>query len=293
MARSKYAGDIRYFLANQGYISTQKRMIALNIEFTNRIRSFLPKEISSRLSRHLTQNRLTVLQAVDQVLAPTGRQIACLFTDIRGFATGQAHHDHQSDERVVWNATTGSRLVEEHRGIPRKVGDLLFAYFDDQSIYSNLTRCLLAAIAIVDTNAQLKEADEGRTTAGGRYVLVSTGDAVVGNLGGYESSIEITALGSPVNLLSRIDELAKNPSFRKCAHERDLVLCPHTATLLQRLELPWHIERLAVAELGTSIRDFEEIDSVWLFSSDEHNRRMLLAVNGVIKMQHEARAYPN
>src|SRR5262245_54855385 len=31
-ARSKYAGDVRYFLANQKYISSQKRMIEMNIE---------------------------------------------------------------------------------------------------------------------------------------------------------------------------------------------------------------------------------------------------------------------
>src|SRR4030095_14168321 len=282
-ARSKYAGDVRYFLANQRYISSQKRMIEMNIEFSDRIRAFLPKEISGRLAQHLSENRLTVLQAVDQVLAPAGRQIACLFTDIRGFTKGTKQSDSFIFDGVIPNVGTCSGLIEKHRGIPRKVGDLLFAYFDDRSIYTNLIRCLLAAADIVDANLRFNRNNEQQIR---RFVLVSTGSAVVGNLGGYDSSIEITALVSPVNLLSRIDELTKTARFRDYSTENDIVLCPNTATLLQRLELYWNIKRLGVAELGTVIRDFEEVDSVWVFPIDDHNRRVLLATDSVIKLQH-------
>lgn len=290
-SRSKYAGDVRYFLANQKYISSQKRMIEMNIEFSDRIRAFLPREISSRLAKHLAENRLTVLQAVDQVLAPAGRQIACLFTDIRGFAKGT--RQGEAYDGAVPNVGTCSSLIEKHRGIPRKVGDLLLAYFDDQSIYTNLVRCLSAAVDIVDANSRFNASNDQRI-ATKRYVLVSTGNAVVGNLGGYDSSIEITALGSPVNLLSRIDELTKAPRFKDFARETDLVLCPNTANLLRRLELNWHLRRVGVSELGALIRDFEEVDSVWVFPTNDHNRRVLLATDGAIKLQHDAgRPPPN
>ena len=46
-------------------------------------------------------------------------------------------------------------------------------------------------------------------------MLIANGDAIVGNLGGYGSPVETAALGSPVNLLSRIDEITKLPRFRE------------------------------------------------------------------------------
>ena len=71
-------------------------------------------------------------------------------------------------------------------------------------------------------------------------MLIANGDAIVGNLGGYDSSIEITALGSPVNLLSRIDEITKLPRFREVVRESDLVFCPTTAHLFGSLGTGMH-----------------------------------------------------
>ena len=284
--RAKYAGDLRYFLANQQYIASQKKMIEMNIEFSDRIRAFLPKEISSRLTKHLSENRLSVLQAVDQVLSPASRHIACLFTDIRGFTQGTKNSESFIRDGVIPNVRTCGGLIEKHRGIPRKVGDLLFAYFDDLSVYSNLVRCLLAAIDIVDANERFNQERQPDSRIR-RFVLVATGNAIVGNLGGFDSSIEITALGTPVNLLSRIDELTKNPLFKQHASDSDLILCSNTASLLNRLGLTWHLERLSLSDLGTTIRDFGEMDSVWVFPTDSTNRRVLQATDSVITLHHE------
>ena len=42
--------------------------------------------------------------------------------------------------------------VERSGGIPRKIGDLLFAYFDRPSPQENLVRCLSAAIDVIQAN---------------------------------------------------------------------------------------------------------------------------------------------
>ena len=82
ITRSKYLSDIRFFLASQQNIDSQRRMIEMNVDFTDRIRAFLPREISTRLTERLSDNRHTVLQAVDEILTPSQRPVACLFSDI-------------------------------------------------------------------------------------------------------------------------------------------------------------------------------------------------------------------
>jgi class 3 adenylate cyclase len=287
-ARATYANDVRLFVESRRFLAAQKRVIEMNIEFSDRIRAFLPKEISTRLGKYLAENRLTVLQAVDRVLAPTPRQIACLFVDLGKLSGQQRHPNVRADSPP--KVETCSRTIEEHGGIPRKVGDLMFAYFDDVSIYSNLVRCLMAALELANGSDQHREFQDRRGP--GQNILVSTGRAIVGNIGGYESSIEITALGSPVNLLSRIREVTKTPQFSNYASNSDIVVCPNTAKLLEELQLPWRLSRLKVTELGTRIRDFEEIDSVWVFAVDTHNRRLLLVTDNAIR-QHYAGRPPN
>jgi len=274
-SRANYAGDIRYYLAHQGYVASQRRMFDMNAEFSERIRAFLPKEISERLTERLRKADATVLRAVDEVLAPANRRVACLYTDIRGFTKGTKGGDAFIFEGVIPNVVGCSSAVEAQHGIPRKVGDLLFGYFDAASIELNVLRCLVAASNIVDTNVRFNASNPFQITIR-RFVLISTGDARVGNLGGFDSSIEITAGGPPVSLLSRLDELTKNPRFKEHVTPDDLVLCPSTAGLLRNLADGWHMKQLELEVLGLRAHDFEGIDSVWIFATNTHNRRRLL-----------------
>ena len=82
-ARSGHSAELMYFKVNQENIENQKRIIELNIEFADRIRAFLPKEISLRLFRYVEERSMTILQAIEEVLRPRHRDIACLFSDIR------------------------------------------------------------------------------------------------------------------------------------------------------------------------------------------------------------------
>jgi class 3 adenylate cyclase len=267
-------------------------MIEMNIEFSDRIRSFLPKEISTRLTSQLAEADLSVPDAVKRVLTPATRTIACLFTDIRGFTNGTKGGDSFIYDGVIPNTSLCSALIEKYRGIPRKIGDLIFAYFDDPSIDVNLVRCLLAAFDIVEANSRFNRTNPQQISIR-RYVLVATGNAEVGNLGGTDSSIEITAVGEPVDLLSRMDGLTKNPRFRERVRETDLILCPSTAARLRRMAVDWHIQRVPLAELDVGIRDFEEIDSVWVLATDDHNRRALSATERVMEEQRAATSAPN
>jgi class 3 adenylate cyclase len=271
ITRSKYLSDIRFFLASQQNLDAQRRMIEMNVEFTDRIRAFLPREISNRLTERLSDNRHTVLQAVDEILRPSQRTVACLFSDIRGFTQATKSSQSFLGEGVIPNIRRCNAVIEKYHGIPRKIGDLIFAYYDDINSYVNLVHCISSGLEIAEANKNFNDHQRAETRIR-RHVLIANGDAIVGNLGGYDSSIEITALGSPVNLLSRIDEITKLPKFKELVRESDLVLCPMTARLLGHLALGCTMIQLELSEVGARIRDFEEMTTLWLLPATLENR---------------------
>jgi class 3 adenylate cyclase len=286
IARSKYLGDIRYFLANQQNIDAQRRMIEMNIEFNDRIRSFLPREISARLTGFLTDNRMSVLQAIDEVLKPSKKDVACLFTDIRGFTQGTKRSNTFVNEGVIPNVRKCTSIIEKYQGIPRKVGDLIFAYFDEENPYVNLVRCVRSGFEVIQANQKFN-AERGSNERIHRYVLISSGPAIVGNLGGYDSSIEITALGSPVNLLSRLDELTKQPNFKAEVGETDLILCDRSARLLLELDLRCEINALRLDSISATVRDFEEVSQIWIMPTTNENLQITASACEYVTAEYE------
>ena len=85
ITRSSYVDEVKYFLAVQENVRSQRSSIEMNIEFNDRISALLPKEISMRLGHYLAERGWTVLQAMDEVLSSKKKDISCIFSDIRGF----------------------------------------------------------------------------------------------------------------------------------------------------------------------------------------------------------------
>jgi class 3 adenylate cyclase len=267
-ARSGYSAEIKYFNANQQNIESQRKIIELNIEFADRIRAFLPREISTRLFHYVQDRRMTILQAVEEVLRPRRRDIACLFSDIRGFTRStQGLGDIFLDEGVIPNVKECTLAIERNGGIPRKIGDLLFAYFDQTNLQANVIRCFKAALDVIQANNDFNTKRVGQVPIV-RYVLMASGEAIVGNLGGFDSSIEITALGNPVNLLARIDEATKSPAIRELVTNNHIVMDDRTADQLKAILPEFRPQRLELAKLGVRVRDFEKVEQIWLYSAE-------------------------
>jgi class 3 adenylate cyclase len=281
ITRSKYASDVRLFLANEMNVDAQRRMIEMNVDFTDRVRAFLPREISTRLNERLADSRLTVFQAVDEVLRPTQTPVACLFFDIRGSMPQPGVSDAAKESHANSSVTICNIILERNHGIPRKIGDLLFAYFDNPNPYVNLVRCVCSGLEISQTTHRQDQLEPFESVTK-RHILISNGIAVVGNLGGYDSSIEITALGSPVNLLSRIDEVTRTSKFNGIARETDVILCPDTSRLLSHLALGVTMTSIDIWALGVRIRDFEEMQHVWILPNTPENRQMMTAAREYI-----------
>ena len=262
ITRSSYVDEVKYFLAVQENVRSQRSSIEMNIEFNDRISALLPKEISTRLGHYLAERGWTVLQAMDEVLSSKKKDISCIFSDIRGFTNATKNKEGFLERGVLPNVRACTSVIEDNHGIPRKVGDLIFAYFDHDNRYINLLRCLRAGSQLIKTNSNFNNNNESVEIQ--RHVLISSGEAVVGNLGGLDSSIEITALGSPVNFLARLDELSKEPVMQECLNKRFLIISNASKLLIDKMELPITTEGLDLSANNLSIRDFPEESRLWL-----------------------------
>jgi class 3 adenylate cyclase len=259
--KSSHVADVRNFVLSQENIAAQRKLIELNIEFSDRLKAFIPKVIADRIEALVTQKRVSVLQAAVDVLKPRKAEVSCLFSDIRGFTKGSRDLDAFINRSVLPEMKACSNVVEEFGGIPRKIGDLIFAYFDDEDRAKNVGRCLMAAIDISRVNQELNS--RGSRNEIRRYILVSTGEAIVGNLGGLDSSIEITALGPPVNFLSRLDELTKNPYLGSQLVPGDVLVCGRTISTLEQYDVHLELDAIDLVGSGLTVRDFPDVQTVF------------------------------
>jgi class 3 adenylate cyclase len=267
VVRSSYLAEVRTFLVDQENIAAQKKIIELNLEFSERIRSFIPSVIAERMEDFVEKARMTVLEASIEVLAPRKIDVACLFSDIRGYTQGSKDLEAFIGESVMPEVKMCSDAVEKYKGIPRKIGDLIFAYFDSSNIESNVLGAVVSGMEIAQLNHDMNATSS--TIEIKRYVLISCGEALVGNLGGLDSSIEITALGSPVNFLSRVDELTKHPKMSQWIQPGDLILCERSSRLISQL-----VPEIAQTRLdlqGLAIRDFPEVRSLYSIKATDPN----------------------
>jgi len=271
--RSSYISEIRNFLLAQEHLESQKKIIELNVEFADRIRTFIPRVIAERLEKHVKENQMSVLQASIEVLEPRVTEVACLFSDIRGFTLGSKELKSFVTESVLPDVKVCSDAVEAQRGIPRKVGDLIFAYFDDPNPNLNLLRALLAGLEISRCNKDLNSTLSNQQIH--RYILISVGEAIVGNLGGLDSSVEITALGSPVNFLSRLDDLTKHPRLAIQLEMGDLLLSEECAILLKKMDITLELIPIALAQYDLTIRDFPDITVIYRMKPTDANLESL------------------
>ncbi|MFS4457841.1 adenylate/guanylate cyclase domain-containing protein [Bdellovibrio sp. HCB2-146] len=275
IARSKYVSDINLFIANQRNFDQQKKFIEVNLEFTNQIKAFLPAEISKRLMYFIQESRMSTLQAIDEVLRPRTLPVACLYSDIRGFTRDSNDLSGYVSQAMLPNVKISTELVEKHNGIPRKIGDLIFAYYDSPEIQFNILNAMLSAASISRFNSQMNEnLPEGQRIK--RYILVSCGDAIVGNLSSYESAIEITAIGSPVNILSRIDELTKQSPLKEQLEQGDVIITSRFAELLGAIRPQIDLKKINLRSLNLKIRDFDDVESIYVFKTTKNNLEALM-----------------
>jgi len=284
-----------YFEANsyrldQENLEAQKKIIELSIEFSDRLRSFIPKVIARRIEEFIESRGMNIIESSVQVLAPRRKEIACLFSDIRGFTKQSEHLDNFLLNSVLPEVKACTDVIEGLDGIPRKVGDLIFAYYDDASRDRNILHCVASGVEISRVNEAINETLASSKVI--RYVLLSEGEAIVGNIGGLDSSVEITALGPPVNLLSRLDELTKSKISELQLQPGDLILSPSFAERLSGLIPKIQLRPVSLDDFNVKVRDFPDVRRLFILKPSESNLRDVLEVLDGCSARHHTRGDP-
>lgn len=258
--RRSALSDVRNFLLSEQNLAQQKRIAELSNEYAGRVQSFIPRVIADRMSNYI-EDGMSVVEASIEALKARKKPIACLFTDIRGFTQDSKELDDFIAKSVMPEVTACSNAIEDLSGIPRKVGDLIFAYFDDDSMHLNILRAIRAGVQVARLNEAMNlSASEKRIN---RYILISSGEAMVGNFGGLDSSIEITALGTPVNFLSRVDDITKSPAIADRLDSGDLILSSEVKEFVDELDIDIHCEHIDLDYAKIEIRDFPEVRALY------------------------------
>ncbi|MEK7690856.1 MAG: hypothetical protein AAB425_07535 [Bdellovibrionota bacterium] len=268
--QSRMGTDVQSYVSECRRQEAERQLIESELELHQQVRSFLPKEIYRRLTAE-TKRGTSVTDAAERVLRPRTKTIACLFTDIRGYTSGSRTLGGYVLNGCFPNIRQCTEAVERERGIPRHVGDLLFVYFDDEPAELNLARGLRAAIELAWMNHVLNRRLEPNERIK-RYVLLSYGQAVVGNIGGTEGSREITALGDPANILSRIDPLTKDPGFARHLSQECVILTDEAGRMAKVLFPELNLNPVELPALGLSLRDFPEQTKLWIADVAAGNR---------------------
>ncbi|MSP63012.1 MAG: HAMP domain-containing protein [Myxococcales bacterium] len=138
---------------------------------------------------------------IHRSLAPQRREVAVLFSDIRGFT---ALSDKLPADRVIEMLNIYLRkeaqLVEAHGGtVDKFIGDGMMAVFDGPERSEDAVR---ASLAIQEAARELNEqqAFEQSIELG---IGVACGEVTMGNVG-YETRMEFAVIGRFVNLASRL-----------------------------------------------------------------------------------------
>ena len=260
--KASHFSGIRSFLLEQRSLRQQREVIELRMEIADQIRLLIPKVIAKRIERLVGETSFGVRKAVNKALQPQQKSVVCLHSDIRGFTQATQHSEDFLAQAVIPEITAMNQIIDDLEGVPRKIGDLVFAYFDHADQRKNAVIGLIAAIKLSLITQNVNQSTVLPPIR--RYVLLASGSAWVGNMGGNDSSVEITALGSPVNFVARLDELTKQPEIQKVLQIGDIVMSEQMYRLLQGQMPDLVVSKLNLASLAVSVRDFPQVTQLYV-----------------------------
>ncbi|RZA26975.1 MAG: hypothetical protein EOP10_01830 [Proteobacteria bacterium] len=233
----------------------------------NQTKAFLARELFNRIQLLVSKNGFTFSQATHEVLRPEEKYVACLYSDIRKFTKSSRDEKFVKDGAIP-NIIRLTQVAEEFRGIPRNIGDLLFVYFDFEYPLSSLYAALCSALTMVRKNADFNRLYPASHVT--RHIIVTFGQASVGNIGGISSAREVTVLGSPANKSNRIDLLTKDSKFQKLIEDDEgIIVSSEVWQFLNQNHSNLVMKHIDLRPLALKIPDFEEDNDVYFISIDQ------------------------
>ena len=266
LSRLNFFDQIRIFVAERENEKANITNIENNKEYTRYIQRFLPPEISRRI-RACMAGGVGVQDSVKSILQPEQKEVVLFRSDIRRF-TQLSKNISYLPNSVLPDLKFTTVEIDKTGGISRKIGDLVFAYYDCQSIEENIIGCMRASLIISAENlrrnkqAVLQERID-------KQCIITSGQAVVGNIGDDGTNIEITALGEPVNFASRIEDYVKAPERIKNFQEGSIFICSRTKELVTHYLPGFEVQKHFISD--GFIKDFEDVKEIFIVPTSENN----------------------
>lgn len=175
-----------------------------------RTRKMLERYVSKNVVSEILDNPASFMNTLGGVRRP----VAIMFTDLRGFTamTEQA----ESQQLVLQLNEYFSEMVKcvfsENGTLDKFIGDAIMAIWGNvqtEGPKRDVIRCVTAALKMRRALAELNTEWTGRGMPSFAMGFgINHGEAIVGNIGSSEK-MELTVIGDPVNLASRLEGLTK------------------------------------------------------------------------------------
>jgi class 3 adenylate cyclase len=272
IVRSTYSNKVSAFISNQENIESKKKIIELQLGIENQIKSFLPKVVYKEFKSLVEEKGEKVEEAFDHVTELKDTKACVLYSDIRGFTEKSKISEEYLRGKVIPNLKDSSRIVENYNGVPRQVGDLMFAYFRDKDDGVSIECAFQAAFELlIKTNSHNTNEDFPNLE---RHAILSFGDVIVGNFGGDEHSREVTVHGAPANIGSRIDPVTKLSIFKDQYRRSCIILTPNVYFKIGKFLSKYNVDEFSVGDY--QVRDFAELTSLYVLELTDVNIELFL-----------------
>ncbi|MEO8205869.1 MAG: adenylate/guanylate cyclase domain-containing protein [Chthoniobacterales bacterium] len=166
------------------------------------------------VSRNLVEEILDDQGDFAASLAGTRKNVAVLFSDIRGFTQYSEHRDpHDVVKHLNEYLTAMVDVVFKHTGtLDKFVGDAVMAVWGNVHSEGAEKDALFAVEAAIEMHSELQNLNERwKLGSGEKFSIgigINYGAVVFGNIGSEQKS-DLTVIGDTVNLASRIESLTK------------------------------------------------------------------------------------
>ncbi len=193
----------------------------------NRTRRTLERYVSKDVVRELLDNPETYLNTLGGVRKP----VTILFSDVRGFTTLTENADPAqlvTQLNEYFKEMVGI-VFAKHGSLDKFIGDAVMALWGSitsEGVERDAQNAVAAALAMRKALARLNINWKQRGMVELAFGIgINHGDVIVGNLGS-EEKMEVSVIGDPVNLASRLESLTKE-------YKLDLLLGEAVARLVQ------------------------------------------------------------
>jgi adenylate cyclase len=204
------------------------------------------------------------------------KQIAIIFSDIRGFTTRTETADpHALVRQLNEYFEAMVAIVYANRGtLDKFIGDAVMAHWGSIVSEGPAIDAAGAVNAVLEMQARTRELNETWQKQGVQTIQVgfgvNQGDAIVGNLG-CEAKMEVSAIGDAVNLGSRLEGATKQYHLDICLGENVAKLV-RDQFVLRSVDLIIVKGKTQPVEIFTVLGKRSETEPSWLATHEEAMR---------------------